>query len=224
MFTRLYDFDISGHDTIFFPYSYEDQRGQGDDAPIQLPAEPWTRQPKIPGKITSAISISKRGFHAVHGTLRVEGRRHGRTGYWQRDLAAPRKLGWKFHRTGGPLEGESLRNPAGNTSRRGLAPSRDMKFVMRDGGKRMVIPDFNPHCTPAHIEIHKGGNVREVVLHHVDGLRQVERAAGLDDDPRRQFAALVRPWGRIEQNLDLYATRDEIEIPALGWTFTRSGR
>jgi hypothetical protein len=224
MFTRLYDFDISGHDTVFFPYSYEDQRGAGDDAPIQLPAEPWTRQPKIHGKITSAISISKRGLHAVHGTLRVEGRRNGRTGYWQRDLAAARKLGWKFHRTGRPLEGEPLRNLPGNTSRRGLAPSKDMRFVMRDGDTRMVIPDFNTHCTPAHIEIHEGGRVREVVLHHVDGLRQVERAAGLDDDPRLQFAALVWPSGRIEQDMKLLATRDQIEIPSLGWTFTRAGR
>jgi len=224
LFTRLYDFDISGHDPIFFPYSYEDQRGEGDDAPIQLPAEPWTRQPRIDGKITSAISIEKRGLHAVHGTLRVEGRRRGHTGYWQRDLAAPRKRGWSFHRTGGPLEGEPLHNPAGNTSRRGLAPSEDMRFVMKDGDMRAVIADFNTFCTPAHIEIHEGGRTREVVLHHVDGLRQAERAPGLDDEPRLQFAALAWPSGRIEEGLQLFATRDEIEIPALGWTFTRAER
>ncbi|KAB2854275.1 MAG: hypothetical protein F9K43_29970, partial [Bauldia sp.] len=73
MFTRLYDFDISGHDPVFFTYSYEDQRGNGDGSPIQLPAEPWTRQPKIDGRITSAISVEKRGRDAVHATLRVEG-------------------------------------------------------------------------------------------------------------------------------------------------------
>ncbi len=28
LFTRLYDFDISGHDPVFFSYSYEDQRGR----------------------------------------------------------------------------------------------------------------------------------------------------------------------------------------------------
>jgi len=224
MFTRLYDFDISGHDPVFFPYSYEDQRGKGDDAPIQLPAEPWTRQPKIDGKITSAISISKRGRHAVHGTLRVEGRHHGHAGYWQRDLEAPRKQGWKFHRTGGPLDGEPLPNPPGNTSRRGLAPSTDMRFAGTNDGARMVIGDFSTHCSPAHIEVHENGRVRRITLHHVDGLRQVERAPGLDDDPRAQFSALEWPSGRIEQNLVLVATRDRIEIPALGWTFSRSER
>ena len=221
MFTRLYDFDISGHDPVFFPYSYEDQRGKGDGSPIQLPAEPWKRQPKIDGTITSAISISKRGRDAVHATLRVEGRHRDRTGYWQRDVAAPRRQGWRFHRTGGALEGEPIRNPPGNTSRRGLAPSEDMRFVMKDDGMRAVIPDFNTYCSPAHIEIHEGGQVRTVTFHHVDGLRQVERARGLDDEPRLQFGALEWPSGKLEQNFPVYATRDAIEIPLLGWTFKR---
>lgn len=221
MFTRLYDFDISGHDPIFFPYSYEDQRGAGDDAPIQLPAEPWRRQPKIDGTITSAISIEKRGRHAVHGMLRVEGRRHGQSGYWQRDLAAPRRRGWSFHRTGEPLIGEPLRNPRGDTSRRHLARSEDMRFVMTGEGTRAVIDDFNTYCSPAHIELHEGGRVRRITFHHVDGLRQVERTPGLDDDPRLQFGALEWPAGRIEEGLQVFATRDGIEIPALGWRFER---
>ncbi|GIK77900.1 MAG: hypothetical protein BroJett022_15900 [Actinomycetes bacterium] len=221
MFTRLYDFDISGHDPVFFTYSYEDQRGGGDGSPIQLPAEPWTRQPKIDGRITSAISVEKRGRDAVHATLRVEGRRRGRTGYWQRDVAAPRERGWSFHRTGGPLEGEPLRNPSGNTSRRGLGPSEDMRFVMRGGGTRAVIDDFNAYCSPARIEIREDGRVRRVTLHHVDGLRQVERARGLDDEPRQQYGALEWPSGRIEEGLQVLATRDEVEIPALGWSFER---
>ena len=221
MFTRLYDFDISGHDPIFFPYSYEDQRGNGDDSPIQLPAEPWTRQPKIKGKITSAISIEKRGTAAVHATLRVEGRRNGKTGYWERDVAAPRKRGWSFHRTGEPLTGEPLANPRGDTSKRDLGPSEDMKYVMDDGTKRMVIEDFNTYCSPAQIKIHENGTVRKVTLHHVDGLRQEERARGLDDEPRLQFGALEWPSGEIEENLQVLATTDAIEIPALGWTFER---
>jgi len=221
LFTRVYDFDLSGHDAFFMNYSYEDQRGKGDGSPIQLPAEPWTRQPKIDGKVTSAISISKRGRDAVHATLRVEGRRKGHTGYWQRDVAAPRKQGWRVHRTDAPLEGEVLRNPGGNTSKRGLAPSEDMKFVMKDEGMRAVIPDFNTYCTPAHIEIHEDGRTRTVTFHHVDGLRQVERARGLDDDPRLQFGALEWPSGKIDQELQVFATTDAIEIPALGWTFER---
>lgn len=180
-----------------------------------------SRQPKIDGRITSAISVEKRGRDAVHATLRVEGRRRGRTGYWQRDVAAPRERGWSFHRTGGPLEGEPLRNPSGNTSRRGLGPSEDMRFVMRGGGTRAVIDDFNAYCSPARIEIREDGRVRRVTLHHVDGLRQVERARGLDDEPRQQYGALEWPSGRIEEGLQVLATRDEVEIPALGWSFER---
>jgi hypothetical protein len=223
LFTRLYDFDISGHDPIFFDYSYEDQRGKGDGAPIQLPAEPWTRQPKIHGRITSAISISKFGRDAVHGRLRVAGRRGGKTGFWQRDLAAPRRRGWSFHPTGLPLTGEPLDNPRGNTSRRGLAPSEDARYVMRRDGMRAVIPDFNTYCSPAHIEIRRGGRERRLVLHHVDGLRQQERARGLDDEPREQYGALVRPSGRIRE-VKLEATRSRIVIPDLDWTFTRADR
>jgi hypothetical protein len=60
-----------------------------------------------------------------------------------------------------------------------------------------------------------------VTFHHVDGLRQVERARGLDDDPRLQFGALEWPSGKIDQELQVFATTDAIEIPALGWTFER---
>ena len=80
MFTRLYDFDISGHDPVFFNYSYEDQRGKGDGSPIQLPAERWTEQPKIPGAITRAISIHKTDAGSIHRILRVEGKRRGADG------------------------------------------------------------------------------------------------------------------------------------------------
>jgi hypothetical protein len=222
MFTRLYDFDISGHDPVFFSYSWEDQSGKGDSAPIQLPAEPWKRQPKIPGRITSAISTSKLGRDAIHGRLRVEGRKAGRTGYWQRDLAAPFREGWRFRRTGRPLTERPLANPRGNTSRRGLARSEDARYVMTEGGLNARIPDFNTYCTPAHVEIREGGKVRRLVLHHVDGLRQAERARGLDDEPREQYGALVQPSGELRE-VRIEATRDEIAIPELGWTFRRAG-
>lgn len=223
MFTRLYDFDVSGHDPVFFQYSWEDQRGKGDGAPIQLPAEPWKRQPKIPGRITDAISISKFGVDAIHGRLRVEGRRKGRTGYWQRDLAAPFRRGWTFRRTGRKLEGDPLANPRGNTSRRGLARSENARYVMTEGGLDAEIPDFNTYCTPAHVEIREGGKVRRLVLHHVDGLRQQERARGLDDEPREQYGALFQPSGELRE-VSIEATREKLVIPELGWTFTRAGR
>jgi hypothetical protein len=223
MFTRLYDFDISGHDAVFFDYSYEDQSGKGDGAPIQLPAEPWKRQPKVPGHITDAISISKYGLDAVHGRLRVAARRHGEVGFWQRDLAAPRRVPWKFHETGGRLPGQPLKNPRGNTSRRGLGPGEDVRYVMDQGSTHAEIADFNPYCSPASLEVTQGGGAtRQMTLHTVDGLRQTERARGLDDIPREQYAAIESGSGSFE-TVTVLATRGQIVIPEKGWVFQRAG-
>lgn len=221
MFTRLYDFDVSGHDAVFFQYSYEDQRGKGDGAPIQLPAEPWLRQPKIPGKITSAISISKFGVDAVHGRLRVAGRKDGQGGYWQRDLAAPRSRGWRFHATDGKVPGKQLRNPRENTSGRGLGPSADARYVMDLAGTHAVIANFNLRCSPATIELTEpGGAETTLTLHTVDGLRQVERTEDLDDTPRELYGAIEYPSGEIRE-VQVLATRSQLLIPELGWAVSR---
>ena len=207
MFTRLYDFDISGHDPVFFSYSYEDQRGKGDGSPIQLPAERWREQPKIRGAITSAISIHKTGVDAIHRILRVEGRRNGKAGYWERDTAWPRRKPWTFHRTGLPLIAKRLRNPAADTSAKGLGRSENRRYG--------DLLDFNVYCSPARIR--RGG--RTVTLHHVDGLRQQARGRGLDDVPRAQYGA-VEERGRFTE-VTVQATRDEVTIEELGWTFRR---
>jgi hypothetical protein len=220
MFTRLYDFDISGHNRVFFRYAYEDQRGKGDGAPIQLPAEPWRRQPKIPGTITDAISIHKTGRDAVHGILRVEGRSRGQTGFWERDLAADRTVPWSFRATGSPLRGKRLDNPPRDTSTSGLGPSEDGRFVMRRAGVRAVLENFNVYCSPARLRVREAGREREFVLHHVDGLRQQARGRGLDGTPREQYAAIEGPPGRFEM-VTLRATRDAIVIDERGWRFTR---
>lgn len=207
MFTRLYDFDISGHDPVFFSYSYEDQRGKGDGAPIQLPAARWVEQPKIRGTITSQISIHKTGVDAIHRILRVEGRRDRSTGYWERDTAWPKTRPWAFHRTGLPLTAKRLRNPAKDTSKRGLGKSGNRRY----GGLR----DFNVYCSPAHIR--RGG--KRYLLHTVDGLRQQARSRGLDDVPREQYGALQA--GKKFREVTVKATRDEVKLEELGWSFKR---
>src|SRR3546814_200556 len=58
LYTRHYDFDLSGDDSLFFEYAYEDQRGVSDPA-IQLPTFDWLQQPKIPGAIPQNISMHK---------------------------------------------------------------------------------------------------------------------------------------------------------------------
>ena len=149
LFTRLYDFDISGHDPVFFAYSYEDQRGKGDGSPIQLPAAPWVEQPKVPGAITSAISIHKVGEGTIHRILRVEGTRDGRTGYWERDAAAPGAAGWAFHATGRPLVGRRLPNPRRDTSARSLGRGENARYLLEGPGLTAELLDFNVYCSPA---------------------------------------------------------------------------
>ena len=210
LFTREYDFDLSGHDALFFKYSYENQRGKGDGAPIQLPAAPWVHQPKIPGAITSDISIHKIGVDAIHRIMRVEGRRGSQTGYWERDVASPASAGWRFHATGLPLSRPLLDNPRRDTSRVGLGPSRSRRY--RNGADWI---DYDPFCSPS--RVHVGG--RTLILHHVDGLRQQPRSAGLDDNPREQYGA-IEDHGKFT-TVTLEATSHELRVSPVGWDFRR---
>ena len=216
MYTRLYDFDISGHDPVFFSYSYEDQRGRGDGSPIQLPAEPWKRQPPIPGAITDEISIHKVGVDALHRIIRVEGERAGRTGWWERDTADPPEAGWKFHESGLPLRGTRLRN----TGVAELGESEDERYSMRTAEVTAELSDFNVYCSPARLRVTRDGRTEDLLLHHVDGLRQHARGRGLDHVPRVQDGVVAHPDGRFEK-ATVEATRDEIVIRELGWTFKR---
>jgi hypothetical protein len=220
LFTRLYDFDLSGHDAFFMSYSYDDQRGKGDSAPVQLPAAQWVMQPKIPGRITSTISVHKTGVDAIHRILRVEGRQGGSTGYWQRDVADPPAAGWKFHATGATLTGHVLDNPARDSSRVGLGAAEDFAYRMTAGGMTADLLDFNPYCPPAHLRIREGGTTRNLLLHSVDALRQQVRARGLDDTPREQYGAIEGPPGRFE-TVTVKATTSEVVIPEKNWTFKR---
>src|SRR4051794_25681127 len=165
LFTRLYDFDLSGHDAFFFHYSYEDQRGKGDSAPIQLPAAQWVMQPKIPGRITSAISVEKTGIDTLHRILRVEGEQDGTTGYWERDIASAAAAGWTFHATGAPPAGKELDNPRKDTSTVGQGRAEDFAYRMESGATTGDLLDFNPYCSPAHLRIRDNGQTRNLLLH-----------------------------------------------------------
>ena len=220
MFTRLYDFDLSGHDGFFFQYSYDNQRGKGDSAPIQLPAAPWVMQPKIPGEITSVISVEKTGADAVHRILRVEGARGGKTGYWERDIASPPAAGWTFHETDAPLVGRPLDNPGFDTSAVGLGSAENLHYRMTSPDTTADLPDFNPYCSPAHLRMTIKGQTKDYVLHAVDALRQQTRARGLDDSPRDYYGALEGPPGHFE-TVSVQATSSQVVVPERNWTFTR---
>ncbi|MDL9935735.1 hypothetical protein QSJ18_03155 [Gordonia sp. ABSL1-1] len=133
MFTRTFDFDSSGSDSVFFRYSWEPQTGKPSatdlneetwdrsKAAVQLPAPDWTRQPKIPGEITSAITVISAGPGAENRELRVEGRDGGRTGFWRKHI---RDSAWTFVPTGSPLQGRLLPNSTSDRSADTLAPPK----------------------------------------------------------------------------------------------------
>ncbi|RDI30489.1 hypothetical protein DEU38_10570 [Rhodococcus sp. AG1013] len=132
MYTRSFDFDASGSDSVFFRYSWDDQSGKPtapnmfaelldrDTAAIQLPGQDWVRQPKIPGEITSAISVHSTGVGPGARELRVAGRQDGgASGFWHKDLDAP---AWEFTATGADLPGTPLENSPFDRSAETLAP------------------------------------------------------------------------------------------------------
>lgn len=190
LFTRLFDFDISGNNSLFFKYSFGDQ-SRDPDPRIQLPAEPWTEQPKIPGTITDRISIAKRGPGTIHRTLRVEGRRDGTVGYWEKDLRAK---SWRFVPTGGRLQGRILDNPQRPTSTVGLGRSTDRRYAGQVGGATVTIPDYNAYCSPAQVRVRLATGERFALrLHTVDNIRQGPRSYGLDGNPRATVGMLEIP-------------------------------
>jgi hypothetical protein len=240
MFTRLYDFDISGPDSFFVDYSYRNQRGAMDPV-IQLPPEPWTRQPKIRGAITSAISIEKTGTGSIHRVLRVAGKRNGSTGYWQRDIASPRSAGWRFVKTGAPLRGRPLANPRRNTSGRGLGKAEDAAYSMHRAGLSARIPNFNLFCSPARLRIRlDGDSALRLLLHTTDDIRQTPRARGLDTNPRL-VQGTIEARRRVRRSTDpdvrafvanhlagrwtdapIEATKKRLDFPDQDWVFART--
>jgi len=210
MFTRTFDFDLSGLDDLFVRYSYEDQRGVSAPV-IQLPAEPWKKQPKIvtPGlaAITDRISIAKVGTHCVHRTLRVEGLdSQGRTGYYEKDLPEPDAAAWTFQVTGEGLRGRLLENRPEDCSAETLGESEDRPYAMPAGASpshpdlTAEIPDFNGYNTPARLRLRlAGAGEIELVLHYLDTVRIFPRQRGLDDTPRRFAGAIEVPVDLLDR-------------------------
>ncbi|UGT54728.1 hypothetical protein [Nocardia asteroides] len=194
-YTRLYDFDISGADKVFFRYSYEDQRGlpeapdmlservDGRYAAIQLPAPDWVAQPKVPGEITDRLSIHRTAAGSDARELRVEGRDGGRTGYWRKMLTDPT---WSFVATDQPLAGAPLENSPIDRSADTLGPVSPYDY--RGGsehGWTARIQSFDPAVspTPLRVDFADGTGV-DLVLHTVDGLRQTPQQPGITAQPR----------------------------------------
>lgn len=245
LYTRLFDFDLSGSDAAFFSYSYEPQK-RGADAPIQLPSPDWVHQPKVPGTITSAISVAKAGTGAIHRTLRVEGLdARGRTGYWEKDIIKTHSSDWRFHRTGAPLAGRRIAgyDPDRDTSSRDLGAVPGVRFAGTVGGVRVAVDGFSPHCTPSRLTLTASGRTLALTLHSVDALRgevfgpklgarpralygNVEIPAAARTGLAKQPAAIRRLVqtalnGRRFTTVNLTATAHALTLTEPGWTLRR---
>ncbi|MCH5642588.1 hypothetical protein [Gordonia sp. ABSL49_1] len=148
MYTRTFDFDSSGSDSVFFRYSWEPQTGKPSaatltqeyvdrsTAAVQLPAPGWTRQPKITGEITSAITVFSLGPGVENRELRVEGRRNGRNGYWRKHIHS---TSWVFVETDAPLLGRPIANSAGDRSAFTLAPPKPWNLTASLPSRRTLV-------------------------------------------------------------------------------------
>ena len=187
LFTRLYDFDVAGANTVFGDYSWQRPRPSGDGR-WQLPVADWQRQVPPPGMITDRISIATTGRDASDRLLVVEGRnKNGRPGRFEKRIDARR---WKFIATGQVLRGRRL--PLARPLRRGAGDRR--RYAGTIGGRRAVVTNFSPECSPAQLRIAFGHGVRlGLILHSTDGIRQAIRARGLTDIARNYNGAIEIP-------------------------------
>lgn len=238
IWTRLYEFDVAGSNTVFYDYAWEDQTNVASPR-VQLPAPDWIRHPDAPGTITDRVSLSK-VFPAPTGRLlRIEGSDAlGRTGYFEKTLDASN---WRFVETGDALQGTPLPRAADDP-----VPPADLRFDGTVEGWPASVLDFNAFCSPATLRIAPpDAEPFDLVLHSIDGLRQERRGAGLDGDARGYRSALEVPaalwdaraqleprvraflerWFAESRFLDgpMTVTRSTLRIGVPCWTFSRAG-
>lgn len=211
IYTRLYEFDVSGGNTVFLDYSWQDQDGVASPK-AQLPAPDWRHHPRIPGTFTNRLSIRQVPGGTDHRIMRVEGRDSaGRTGYWQRDIADAASVAWKFVITDEPLRGTVL-------------PLSEPHFTAVEAyaysgtldGYPAVIRAFQPYCSPASLQMDIAGSPLTLTLHSTDGLRQLRRARGLDGTPHNYR-------GAVEVSAQTWAQRAKMPQPVQDFLSSRFG-
>jgi hypothetical protein len=191
LFTRLYDFDLSGANTVFGDYSWRRPR-PASDTRWQMPPAGWQHQPRPPGTVTDRISIATNGPDASDRLLVVEGRdERGRPGRFEKQIDARR---WKFTASGDELHGRRL--PLAHPVRSGGTDR--LRYAGTIDGRPAVVTGFSPECSPARLRIAFGSGTRlDLILHSSDGLRQTVRPRGLTDIARNYNGAIEVPKGTL---------------------------
>jgi len=200
MFTRLYDFDLSGHNSVYYAYAYDQKKQKKRMAPRALPLPGWKRQPKIKGYITDTITVFKSGEGATDRELRVEGKNEeGTTGYWYKDVAAKN---WKFRVKEHKLFGKEIKNLPYDSSMFGLAPSSSKRYQTdKNQDLQLTLLDYHPYCSPSHLLVQSGDESFVFILHARGTFRIKPRPRGLTDNILDQNGAIQIP-DSIFNNLD----------------------
>lgn len=234
MYTRRYDLDVAGSNFIPFRYSWQQQdpvrttdnqlvhRVDPGTPAVSLPAAGWRHQPKIPGEVTSRISVIDTGTAMEDKELRVEGRADGRTGFWHKPLESG---DWAFTATDSPLAQPVLAgaDPGRDQSTVDLAAPSGLTFEgPLPGGWTARTVEFDWAQTSHAVTLTApSGREFEVALHTTDALRQLPRGRGLDDNPRQLEGALdlrpADPWAPGNEELADFARthlagRDVFEV------------
>jgi hypothetical protein len=186
LWTRSYDFDLSGANTLLLQYGY------GSRTPwtaIRLPLPGWRRQPAIGRPVTDAITVAITGTDEPQRLLRVEGRdARGRVGVWQKALDGER---WRWVRTGGRLHGRPLPQAAADAP---LGAPDVRSYRGAAGAVRLEVPDMSVACSPATLRVRApSGQAIDLRLHLAEAIRQATRGPGLDATPRGYVGEIEVP-------------------------------
>jgi hypothetical protein len=158
IYTRLYDVDIGGENPLL-TYSYI--VGPGSGTTRRLPSPPWIRQPDVPGRPTTTITIFQDGVGNDARVLRVAGEQGGVIGRFEKRIT---DAAWTFTEdpaaTGRFVDELTFPDPAQAT------PLRWAGTIAGAGGSlaiRIEAPDLV--CSPAGVTLTAGGAEVEVPLH-----------------------------------------------------------
>lgn len=224
MHTRLWDFDISGADTLFFSYTYGGKPDRAS-APtnfdawvgqfeflrpffpqytgIHLPPPSWVRQPKIPGEITSTISVHTTGGRSEQRELRVEGSQNGRTGFWHKPVDTG---DWSFTPNDRPLTAEVLDNRDGDTSTLTMVGPTGVHYGYRDpAGWTMSMRDYDYADDIMSVRLCAAdGSCTDLSMFLASTPRFGWQPEGLSDTPRTYHGLLESPqddWNALSPAL-----------------------
>lgn len=218
IYTRVYEFDVSGANSVLLDYSWRDQ-DEVEQPLIQLPAPGWVHHPRVPGTVTDRISLRKLSPGTEHRVMRIEGSdSSGNTGYWEKDMAATQASAWQFVLTGETPQGRAL--PLDDMPH---SLPEDFIYEGHIDGHAARLTSFNPYCSPTTLEIDIDGEPLQLTLHSTDGMRQERRARGLDLYPRYYRSAVEVPRALWEQRDHLPAAQQDFLATHFGTDRFRVG-